>query len=188
MRQQLDQVESKTNYLTYKSRFLCHKNQLNFIYNDNGKVFLFVCLFVFRDRVSLYSPGCPGTHFVDQADLKLRNPPAAASQVLGLKACATTPSWYLWFLTVAKVQLQNSNEIILWLAVTTAWGTMLRGRSVARDSVKWRTCACGNIEASLSLFLGSYKFLFLFNFEKIRTLLILVFTYVNLSMSRNLHI
>jgi hypothetical protein len=63
MRQQLDQVESKTNYLTYKSRFLCHKNQLNFIYNDNGKVFLFVCLFVFRDRVSLYSPGCPGTHF-----------------------------------------------------------------------------------------------------------------------------
>jgi hypothetical protein len=32
----------------------------------------------------------PGTHFVDQAGLKLRNPPASASQVLGLKACATT--------------------------------------------------------------------------------------------------
>jgi hypothetical protein len=44
-----------------------------------------------RDRVSLCSPGCPGTHFVDQAGLKLRNPPASASQVLGLKACATTP-------------------------------------------------------------------------------------------------
>jgi hypothetical protein len=43
------------------------------------------------DRVSLYSPGCPGTHFVDQADLKLRNLPASASQVLGLKVCATTP-------------------------------------------------------------------------------------------------
>jgi hypothetical protein len=51
--------------------------------------FLFACLF-FRDRVSLYSPGCPGTHFVDQAGLKLRNQPASASQVLGLKACATT--------------------------------------------------------------------------------------------------
>jgi hypothetical protein len=38
-----------------------------------------------------YSPGCPGTHFVDQAGLELRNPPASASQVLGLKACATTP-------------------------------------------------------------------------------------------------
>ena len=32
----------------------------------------------------------PGTHSVDQAGLELRNPPAAASQVLGLKACATT--------------------------------------------------------------------------------------------------
>jgi hypothetical protein len=29
----------------------------------------------------------PGTHFVD---LKLRNPPASATQVLGLKVCATT--------------------------------------------------------------------------------------------------
>jgi hypothetical protein len=28
------------------------------------------------DRVSLCSPGCPGTHSVDQAGLKLRNPPA----------------------------------------------------------------------------------------------------------------
>jgi hypothetical protein len=58
-------------------------------------VFFFVlfCFFVFRDRVSLYSPGCPGTHFVDQAVLELRNLPASASQVLGLKACATTPGF-----------------------------------------------------------------------------------------------
>jgi hypothetical protein len=53
-------------------------------------VFVVVCLFVFRDKVSLCSPGCPGTHFVDQAELKLRNPPASASQVLRLKAYATT--------------------------------------------------------------------------------------------------
>jgi hypothetical protein len=53
--------------------------------------------FFFRDRVSLYSPGCPGTHFVDQAGLELRNPPASASQVLGLKARATMPgSWYIF--------------------------------------------------------------------------------------------
>jgi hypothetical protein len=38
----------------------------------------------------MYSPGCPGTHFVDQAGLELRNPPSSASQVLGLKVCATT--------------------------------------------------------------------------------------------------
>jgi hypothetical protein len=48
----------------------------------------------FRDRVSLYSPGCPGTHSVDQASIEHRNPPASASQVLGLKACATT-TWLL---------------------------------------------------------------------------------------------
>ena len=40
-----------------------------------------------RDR---YSPGCPRTHFVDQAGPKLRNLPASASQVLGLKACTST--------------------------------------------------------------------------------------------------
>jgi hypothetical protein len=49
---------------------------------------LFFVVLVFRDRVSLCSPGCPGTHSVDQAGLELRNPPA--SQGLGLKACATT--------------------------------------------------------------------------------------------------
>jgi hypothetical protein len=47
--------------------------------------FCFLFCFVFRDRVSLYSPGCPGTHSVAQAGLELRNPPASASQVLGLK-------------------------------------------------------------------------------------------------------
>jgi hypothetical protein len=57
---------------------------------------LFVCFcflffgFFFRDRVSLYSPGCHGTHFVDQAGLELRNPPTSASQVLGLKAWTIT--------------------------------------------------------------------------------------------------
>jgi hypothetical protein len=64
---------------------------------------VFFCLFVcfvlfFRDRVSLCSPGCPGTHFVDQAGLELRNPPASASRVLGLKACATTPGFFFFFL------------------------------------------------------------------------------------------
>ena len=55
---------------------------------------LFVCLlcFVFRDRVSLYSPGCPGIQSVDQAGLGLRNQPVSASRVLGLKLCATMPS------------------------------------------------------------------------------------------------
>jgi hypothetical protein len=51
------------------------------------KLFVLFCFVLFfRDRVSLYIPGCPGTHSVDQADLELRNPPASASRVLGLKA------------------------------------------------------------------------------------------------------
>jgi hypothetical protein len=48
-------------------------------------------IWFFPDRVSLYSPGCPGTHFVDQVGLELRNLPASTSRGLGLKACATTP-------------------------------------------------------------------------------------------------
>ena len=43
--------------------------------------FKFFSFFVFRDRVSLYSPDCPGTHFVDQAGPELRNLSASASQV-----------------------------------------------------------------------------------------------------------
>jgi hypothetical protein len=61
-------------------------------------IYLFIYLFlVFRDRVSLCSPGCPGTHFVDQAGLELRNPPASASQVLGLKTCATMPGGFIFY-------------------------------------------------------------------------------------------
>jgi hypothetical protein len=52
-----------------------------------GHVFFFL---IFQDRVSLYSPGYPGTYSVDQAGLKLRNPPASAFQVLVFKAWATT--------------------------------------------------------------------------------------------------
>ena len=44
-----------------------------------GYVLFFV--FFFPDIVSLCSPGCPGTHSVEQAGLELRNPPASASQV-----------------------------------------------------------------------------------------------------------
>jgi hypothetical protein len=60
-----------------------------------------VFLFFFRDRVSLCFPGCTRTHSVDQAGLELRNLPASAFQVLGLKACATT-AWLA--LSILKLQ------------------------------------------------------------------------------------
>jgi hypothetical protein len=55
-------------------------------------------------RVSLYSPGCPGIHSVDQVGLELRNPPASASQVLELKACTTT-AWLFIFLYLSLLSL-----------------------------------------------------------------------------------
>jgi hypothetical protein len=57
---------------------------------------LVFCFFCFQDRVSLYNPGCPGTHSVDQAGLELRNLPASASRVLGLKVCATMPGNFVF--------------------------------------------------------------------------------------------
>jgi hypothetical protein len=60
---------------------------------DRPYIFLNLYIFVllFRDRVSLCSLGCPGAHSVDQTGLELRNPPASASRMLGLKVCATMP-------------------------------------------------------------------------------------------------
>jgi hypothetical protein len=53
-----------------------------------------VCVCVFSpDRVSLCILGCSGTHSIDQAGLDLRDSPASASPVLGLKACTTT-TWF----------------------------------------------------------------------------------------------
>jgi hypothetical protein len=57
---------------------LCGLSKCYFFFVVVVLVFLFYFV-LFRDRVSLYSPGCPGTHFVDQAGLELRNPPASAS-------------------------------------------------------------------------------------------------------------
>ena len=56
-----------------------------------------MCMGTFLDRVSLCSPGCPGSHSVDHAGLELRDMPVSASTVLGLKACVTTAQldWHL---------------------------------------------------------------------------------------------
>jgi hypothetical protein len=63
-------------------------------------LFFVFFILVFRDRVSLYSGGCPGTHFVDQANLELRNTPASGSQVLELKVCATTARLFFFVVVV----------------------------------------------------------------------------------------
>jgi hypothetical protein len=57
----------------------------------------FFFFFWFFETGFLYSFSCPGAHFVDQAGPELRNLPAYASQVLGLKACATTAGFFFFF-------------------------------------------------------------------------------------------
>jgi hypothetical protein len=55
-------------------------------------LFLFFCfLFFFETGFLCIALAVLELTFVDQAGLELRNPPASASRVLGLKACATTP-------------------------------------------------------------------------------------------------
>jgi hypothetical protein len=60
-------------------------------------------------RVSLCSPGCPGAHSVDQAGLELRNLPVSASQVLGLKACATTAQLTHYFKALTYFKIKQNN-------------------------------------------------------------------------------
>jgi hypothetical protein len=79
--------------------------------------------FVFRDRVSLCSPGCPGTHFVDQAGLELRNLPASASRVLGLKVCTTTPGLCISFLRKKKMMVtsiysKGNSHVLVCVSIT----------------------------------------------------------------------
>jgi hypothetical protein len=61
-----------------------------------GFLLLFFWVFFFLDRVSLCSSSCAETHSVDHAGHKLRNPPASAYQVLGLKVCTTTAQLDTW--------------------------------------------------------------------------------------------
>ena len=72
---------------------------LNFIY------LIYFCLF--QDVVSLCNLGCPGTHCVDQAGLEHFNLSASASQMLGLKASATTALTNFFFFW--KIWLEWSN-------------------------------------------------------------------------------
>jgi hypothetical protein len=73
-------------------------------------LFCYYYYFFFSETGFLYSPGCPGTHSVDQAGLELRNQPASASQALGLKACATTPSYFSSFIIHTCVYTHGTHE------------------------------------------------------------------------------
>jgi hypothetical protein len=72
-----------------------YRGQLIEMYTFLVCLFVLFCCCCFRYRVSLCIPGCPGTHSVDQAGLELRNLPASASPMVGLKVCTTAPSFQI---------------------------------------------------------------------------------------------
>lgn len=61
--------------------------ELPYVYFFFFSLWLF-CFVFLKDKVSLYTPGCP---VLVQASLELTDPPVPASQVLGLKACTAIP-------------------------------------------------------------------------------------------------
>jgi hypothetical protein len=114
-------------------------------------LFCFVFIFVFRDRVSLCIPGCPGTHSVDQAGLELRSPPASASRVLGLKACSATCD-AANVLNCWVIFPTSHFKQVLYLLLLCVWNRGRAGRAQwlqREESVGvglWSPCMC--VEAS----------------------------------------
>jgi hypothetical protein len=61
-------------------------------------LFCFFFLVFFEILVSLCSPGCPGTHFIDQAGLKLTQKSACLSlPSAGIKGVCHHAWPFLWF-------------------------------------------------------------------------------------------
>lgn len=76
---------------------------------------LTLCICLFLGRLSLHSPDWPGSHYADQTVLNSRDPPDSASQMLGLKACATTTGCKFW------PQVMCSGDSALLLRCENIW-------------------------------------------------------------------
>ena len=71
----------------------------------------FLFIFFFQAKVSLYSPGCPGLPFVDQAGIELRYLPASALQVMGLNVCATMRGPYVNLIHTILIALSSDSGL-----------------------------------------------------------------------------
>lgn len=89
-------------------------------------------LLVFWDRVSMYSPGCPGTRPIEQTDLKLRDLPASASSA-GIKGvdhyCLATEDFF------KKIYFYfhfHRNVFVIWqYIVCGSWWRPERGHQIS---------------------------------------------------------
>jgi hypothetical protein len=98
------------------------------------KICLFICL-VFQDRVSLCSPGCPGTHSVDQAGLELRSTclclPSAEIKV-------ATTAWLLYRIFPSQYFFYSSPFIARCSFLLTPWLLWLY-----KSFIMWARCGSG---------------------------------------------
>jgi hypothetical protein len=72
------------------SNCFCHSDTTMYMYTC---VYVYMCIYIFFSKTGFLCVALAVLELtLDQAGLELRNLPASASQVLGLKACATTSS------------------------------------------------------------------------------------------------
>jgi len=103
--------------------------------NDNGASNVWSCLqvlfaihsclkFIFRHRVSLYSPGWPETHDIDQANFKLNiDPPVSAFGVLRSKLYTIVPCWiFSYNYIMHKCKMKIRVKIIYNIVQLHCWG------------------------------------------------------------------
>jgi hypothetical protein len=80
--------------------------------------------FDFFETGFLCSPGCPWTHSLDHPGFELRNLPASASQVLQLKACATTAWFHGRFEKEGFIWACSSRGLRVWRVIIKKQSTL----------------------------------------------------------------
>lgn len=83
--------------------------------------FLLLFFNVFFKTESLPSLGSPGTHHVDHAGLKLKNPPGSVGQVQGLEGCITTTRPTFSFLLSVVHQSDVTKALTLEMSRQSPW-------------------------------------------------------------------
>ena len=115
-------------YVRFIFNFLKSLPSIMFLLCSNSSKHSCTFFFAFGDRVALYSPGCPGTHFVEQAELKLRNLPASATQVLGYYFLC---KFYFWIYNKDMAKKKDSKHVL-------GWALCVPGGSCFRQLLQWK--------------------------------------------------
>jgi hypothetical protein len=94
---------------------------------------------VFRDRVSLYSPGCPGTHFVDQAG-QTQKSACLCLLSAGIKGVCHHARFIVHFLNL-YFKCYHLSRLPSWkLPVPSSLPLLLRGCSPTHPPTPERLC------------------------------------------------